>query len=131
MTFDAHCNKKLQKIIFDLLSPMTKTALSLRLDPPQLAHLQALAARYKVTDATIIRWALDALSDYVTAHNGRCMLPIDFNELWERIEKRQPLHGLNEEPAQYGNQPRTAKQVSVTAEELATIQNIGRQKKKR
>ena len=87
---------------------MKKTALSLRLDPPQLERLQELATRYKVTDANIIRWALDALSDYVAQHRGHCMLPIDFTTLWHLVEKHQPLNyrdalkhdisALNEDP---------------------------------
>lgn len=77
---------------------MKNTVTTLRFDDDQSAKLKALASKYKVTDAQIIRWALDALHDYVEAHGGRCMLPIDFDALWTQVQATAPATQPSQSP---------------------------------
>lgn len=42
-------------------------------------RLDRLAARYRVSSATVLRWSLQALSEYVDAQGGRITLPLDFS----------------------------------------------------
>lgn len=63
------------------------TPISVRLEDDQHAFVQALAKKYRVKDADIIRWAVDALQSYVELHGGNLHLPIDFTKFWVEVEK--------------------------------------------
>lgn len=67
---------------------MGKTSpISVRLEDDQHAFVQALAKKYRVKDADVIRWAVDALQSYVDNHGGNLHLPIDFSKFWLEVEK--------------------------------------------
>ena len=40
----------------------------------------SLAERYRVSSATVIRWALRALSNHVEGHDDRMILPLELND---------------------------------------------------
>lgn len=61
-----------------------KQGITVRFEDEEMEALDRLAKRYKVSSATIIRWALTALNDYVAANNGRVVLPLDFTEFLAR-----------------------------------------------
>jgi hypothetical protein len=50
--------------------------------------LVEVAAAYGVDAVQILRWALDAMRQYIAANNGRVHLPLDFRELWQQVEAR-------------------------------------------
>ena len=54
-----------------------------RLDPSQTEAIRKCADRFGVTDATVIRWAVDALLKYIELHKGAIHLPVDFTQFWE------------------------------------------------
>lgn len=79
----------------------SSSTFTLRIPNDQIGKIKDLAERYKVTDAQIIRWGLDALFQYVERHGGRLHLPIDFDLLWEEVQATAPkphpqIAGLNE-----------------------------------
>ena len=79
----------------------SKKGITVRFEDDEMEALDALAKKYKVTSATIIRWALAALDDYVKANGGRVILPLDFNDF---LKAAKPVRDfdrgttLNEEP---------------------------------
>jgi hypothetical protein len=46
-----------------------------------MQQLNGLAERYRVTSATVIRWSLRGLVEYVRMNDGRIALPVDFCQL--------------------------------------------------
>jgi hypothetical protein len=89
--------------------------ISLRLSDLQDQQVREMAKKIGVSQTKIIEWALSALSEYYTLHNGRCALPIDFSELWTLANKTKPSgHELNEE----GNY-RTRKKGSIDVRNAA------------
>lgn len=84
---------------------MKKAAISLRLDEAQASQVATLAAQWDVNEATVIRWALKALYDYVVANDGKLPIPIDFTELWRLAGRVSPstreVARLNEDPSPY------------------------------
>ena len=75
----------------------TKKGITVRFEDDEMAALEALAKKYKVSSATIIRWALTALNDYVQANNGRVVLPLDFSDFLEKSQRTE-LRSVAEEP---------------------------------
>ena len=53
-----------------------KKGITIRFEDEEMAQLEEVAARYHVSSATIIRWALKALLDYVEANDGKITLPM-------------------------------------------------------
>ena len=45
-----------------------------------MQELGSLAERYRVSSATILRWALRALGNHVERNEGRLVLPLDFGD---------------------------------------------------
>ncbi len=45
-----------------------------------MQELGGLAERYRVSSATILRWALRALGNHVERNEGRLVLPLDFGD---------------------------------------------------
>ena len=56
-----------------------------------MAKLDDLAARYHVSSATIIRWALKALGEYVDANGGKITLPLDFSTFYRKSMEFESL----------------------------------------
>jgi hypothetical protein len=70
---------------------MAKTSsISIRLEPEQLEDVHRLAVKFGTNDIQIVRWAIDALRDYVALHQGKLHMPIDFEEFWKVAEKKVP-----------------------------------------
>jgi hypothetical protein len=58
-----------------------KKGITVRFEEHEMRKLDELAHRYQVTSATIMRWSLKALYDYVERNEGRIVLPLDFSRL--------------------------------------------------
>jgi hypothetical protein len=58
-----------------------KKGITVRFEDEEMARLEELAHRYQVSSATILRWALRALAEYVRIKGGKLVLPLDFSEL--------------------------------------------------
>lgn len=63
----------------DTAMASTKKGITVRFEDDEMDALEELAKRYRVTSATIIRWSLAALNDYVARSNGQITLPLDFS----------------------------------------------------
>ena len=61
-----------------MASKKDKKGITVRFEDHEMAKLDELAARYHVSSATILRWALQALAEYVEINDGRIILPLDF-----------------------------------------------------
>jgi len=57
-----------------------KRGITVRFEDHEMAKLEQLAARYHVSSATILRWALQALAEYVEINGGKIILPVDFTD---------------------------------------------------
>ena len=57
-----------------------KQGITVRFDEGEMQELAGLAERYRVSSATILRWALRALGNHVERNEGRLVLPLDFGE---------------------------------------------------
>lgn len=75
--------------------PQPTHNLTIRIKPEEYRELQNLTERYKVSQATVVRWAIDALNDYIEKNNGRVTLPVDFTE----ILNASPAQSLVAEPS--------------------------------
>jgi len=58
-----------------------KKGITVRFEDEEMARLEELARCYQVSSATILRWALRALAEYVRHKGGKLVLPLDFSEL--------------------------------------------------
>lgn len=58
-----------------------KKGITVRFTDEEMKQLEELAERYQVSLATILRWALRALAEYVEHCDGRITLPLDFTRL--------------------------------------------------
>ena len=72
--------------------------LTIRLDESEFDQLQLLTSRYKVSQANVIRWAIEALGEYVQRNDNKVTLPIDFDDI---LNQRQPASSLREQSASY------------------------------
>ena len=68
-----------------------------------MRELGGLAERYRVSSATILRWALRALGNHVERNEGRLGLPLDFDNTAVRksakkLGKRSNAAGWAEAP---------------------------------
>jgi hypothetical protein len=54
-----------------------------------MQELDALADRYRVSSATIIRWSLRALANHVQRNEGRLVLPLELGD--EGLVKSESL----------------------------------------
>ena len=70
--------------------------MSFRLPVADRQWLSETARANGVEEAQIIRWALEALRQYVDEHGGRLHLPINIRELWTLA---QPVTPIAEQPA--------------------------------
>ena len=57
-----------------------KQGITVRFDEGEMQELGSLAERYRVSSATILRWALRALGNHVERNEGRLVLPLDFGD---------------------------------------------------
>jgi transposase-like protein len=60
-----------------------------RLPRKMLQDVKALARAYDVDQTTVHRWAIKALLDYVKRHKGRVVLPLDFDEHWQKLSAKK------------------------------------------
>jgi len=51
-----------------------------RFEESEMQTLDGLADRYRVSSATVIRWALRALANHVERNNGRLILPLELDD---------------------------------------------------
>lgn len=58
-----------------------KKGITVCFEDEEMARLEELARCYQVSSATILRWALRALAEYVRHKGGKLVLPLDFSEL--------------------------------------------------
>jgi Ribbon-helix-helix protein, copG family len=75
-----------------------KTTLSIRLDDEQLDKVKEIAAKFRVGEADVIRWAIDALVEYVAHHDGHLHLPIQFDVLWAKVTAAAPAEARDDLP---------------------------------
>ena len=61
-----------------------RKGITVRFEDEEMEKLEELAKRYHVSSATIIRWSLKALADYVEINNGRIVLPLDFTAFYQQ-----------------------------------------------
>lgn len=57
-----------------------KQGITVRFDEGEMQELGSLAERYRVSSATIIRWALRALGNHVERNEGRLVLPLELGD---------------------------------------------------
>lgn len=67
-----------------------KQGITVRFDEGEMQELAGLAERYRVSSATIIRWALRALGSHVERNEGRLVLPLDFGDTAEEKPAKKP-----------------------------------------
>lgn len=71
-----------------------KKGITVRFTDEEMRQLEELAERYQVSLATILRWALRALAEYVEQCDGRITLPLDFTRLAPPVlEGSAPVKG--------------------------------------
>ncbi len=71
-------------------SATTSTTMSFRLPVADRQWLSDTARANGVEEAQIVRWALEALRQYVDEHAGRLHLPINIRELWTLAQEVKP-----------------------------------------
>ena len=83
------------------MSVNNRKGITVRFEDEEMEKLEELAKRYHVSSATIIRWSLKALADYVEVSGGRITLPLDFSRFYEQavrypVELKQVADKSNE-----------------------------------
>jgi predicted transcriptional regulator len=68
-----------------------KQGITVRFDEDEMQELGSLADRYRVSSATILRWALRALGNHVERNEGRLVLPLDFGEAAVEKSAKKPV----------------------------------------
>jgi hypothetical protein len=71
---------------------MKNSPIAVRLDDDQDTAIKHMAERFRVKEIDVIRWAVDALIEYVKIHDGHMHLPIDFGVFWQAVERRALAH---------------------------------------
>ena len=61
-----------------------RKGITVRFEDDEMEKLEELAKRFHVSSATIIRWSLKALADYVEINQGRIVLPLDFTTFYQK-----------------------------------------------
>lgn len=59
----------------------------IRLPGKMIDQIKATAREYDVEPSIVHRWALKAFLQYIRRHKGRVVLPLDFDEWWQRKMK--------------------------------------------
>lgn len=75
----------------------SKQGITVRFEDDEMKAIDELAKRFRVSSATIIRWAIQALNEYVQQNQGRITLPLDFSEYFAPISKRIELKVAEDE----------------------------------
>lgn len=81
-----------------------RTTTPIRFSEGQDAAVKRIAEACGVKEAEIVRWAVEALSDYWQHHGGRLLLPLRFHETFSVITLdpqkplilREPPHAVRE-----------------------------------
>jgi hypothetical protein len=98
------------------MSVSNRKGITVRFDDAEMAKIDELAARYHVSSATIIRWALKALAEYVEAHQGRITLPLDFSSFYNQAEKYQSSGSPGHQENNPANNPGNGSSLSIHAD---------------
>jgi hypothetical protein len=100
-----------------LMSVSNRKGITVRFEDEEMAKIDELAKRYHVSSATIIRWALKALAEYVEVHQGRITLPLDFSSFYNQAEKynAQSTGQPSCEATSQGNNPGNGSSLSIHA----------------
>lgn len=83
-----------------------KKGITVRFEDEEMDRVNELARRYNVNATTVIRWACNALYEYVEANGGKITLPLDFSLIFQAVEARateelRVLPRVAEEPVSY------------------------------
>jgi hypothetical protein len=70
------------------MTDVKKTTVSVRVSDEQLAQIETLAKQFDLDKGDVMRWAIEALKNYVAANKGRLHLPLDFKEVWRETQPR-------------------------------------------
>jgi hypothetical protein len=68
-------------------SKRDKKGITVRFEDHEMQKLEELAVRYHVSSATVLRWALQALVEYVGINGGRIFLPLDFSNFLPLVSR--------------------------------------------
>ena len=68
-----------------------KQGITVRFDEGEMQELANLAERYRVSSATILRWALRAMGNHVERNEGRLVLPLDFGDAAVEKPAKRPV----------------------------------------
>ena len=90
-----------------------KKGITVRFEESEMNELDALSDRYRVSSATIIRWALRALANHVERNDGRLVLPFELGDdaaakpkkaVFEKVgEPARPISRASRPPKKRGN----------------------------
>lgn len=75
------------KVQIGAMTTSNRKGITVRFEDSEMDKLEELADRYHVSSATIIRWALKALADYVEINGGKITLPLDFSAFYRQAEQ--------------------------------------------
>ena len=70
-----------------------------RLSTTDREWLERTAAASGVEVSQLVRWAIEALRQYVDAHGGRLHLPIDIETFWVAAQQGKPTAAEQPAPA--------------------------------
>ena len=68
-----------------------KQGITVRFDEGEMQELGGLAERYRVSSATILRWALRALGNHVERNEGRLVLPLELGDTVVEKAAKKPV----------------------------------------
>lgn len=88
-----------------------KRGITVRFEEAEMELLDRLAGRYRVSSATVIRWALGALGDHVEQNGGRIVLPFQLApDALAKPAKRQASKAAKRGPGAGGKTPKKGKE---------------------
>lgn len=71
--------------------PTNKQGITVRFEDDEMKAIDEMAKRFRVSSATVIRWAIQALNEYVQKNHGRITLPLDFSEYFAPLVRQVEL----------------------------------------
>lgn len=69
------------------MTTSNRKGITVRFEDHEMEKLEELATRYHVSSATVIRWALKALAEYVEVNDGKITLPLDFSSFYQKASE--------------------------------------------
>lgn len=55
--------------------------ITVRLTEQEFTELKTLSERYRVSRATVVQWAIEALEEHIRRNKGKVALPLDFRDI--------------------------------------------------